>query len=489
MPPQQHLDPGSAPISHAQDTRRVAVVIPTWNGDERVRRCLASLIDPVIAEICIVDNGSTRERAAELRKIEAELPGRVRVCRSEQNRGFAAACNLGISETKSPWIAVLNDDTRCASRALTRLVRAAQASPMSGLVAPRSNYVKGRQLLDASVFQGADLDAEDVEGVQSLATHRATGLVEDVEQLSGLCLLGTRESWTELGGFDERFGAGNFEDDDLCLRARRGGMRLLVVHDSYVWHEGNATFRSLGIDYDAQMREQERIFVQKWSGSALALAERAESREDREAIGRLRDDLRQLSGKERMWAAAVLAREAQRSGEIEEACREWQRLLCVAPLHREARCCLMLALLANEREDESRAMLDAIRSDFGLDPIALASAYTQRSKAYLDRGEHEVAAGEIQEALALVPDYVPAHNARAILALAQSDYVRARTILEAIDDSSSADVLNNLGIARFECGDREGARDALRRGAALGGPGSPAATNLSALEAHVHAAG
>jgi hypothetical protein len=44
------------------------------------------------------------------------------------------------------------------------------------------------------------------------------------------------------------FGLGFFDDDDLCLRARRAGFSLAVALDCYVHHFGSQTFRAMGVD-------------------------------------------------------------------------------------------------------------------------------------------------------------------------------------------------------------------------------------------------
>lgn len=474
MPPRE--------FAEAAAQARVAVVIPTWNGHDRVRSCLASLGDPAIAEVVVVDNGSAPENARELYAIAREA--NARVLRLDQNRGFAAACNVGIRSTSSPYICVLNDDTRCASRTISSLLRATRVAPRIAFSAPRSNYVKGRQLLEASTIDRAGIEASDVEGMQRFTRGAARGLIEDVEHLAGLCLLARRETWEELDGFDERYGIGNFEDDDLCLRARRRGERIVVVHDSYVWHEGNATFRRIGVDYDEQMRAQRAIYEAKWEHDALALAELASSRDEPLTQEMLRA-LRGLTGRDRAWGAAILARQAQLAGDAHAALDEWTRVLCVAPLHREARCSTSLAMLQLGDIAGSEALLDAILGDFGLDPIALASLHTQRARCFLDRGRDGIASAEeeLRRAFALHADFVPAHHLRGILALEQGRADDARCILEDILDDRDADMLSNLGIARYRCGDVSGAIDAFEAGACIAGPDSVAAQNLRALGA------
>ncbi len=67
-------------------------------------------------------------------------------------------------------------------------------------------------------------------------------------ELSGFCLLMKRAVYEAVGGLDEQFGLGLWDDDDLAERARRAGFELAVAHDLFVHHFGSRTFAGAGID-------------------------------------------------------------------------------------------------------------------------------------------------------------------------------------------------------------------------------------------------
>ena len=85
-----------------------------------------------------------------------------------------------------------------------------------------------------------------------------------VPKLSGFCLLMKRAVYDKIGGLDERFGLGLFDDDDLAERARRAGFELAVAHDLFVHHFGSRTFRGNGIDAGKLLEENARRFAAKW---------------------------------------------------------------------------------------------------------------------------------------------------------------------------------------------------------------------------------
>jgi cellulose synthase/poly-beta-1,6-N-acetylglucosamine synthase-like glycosyltransferase len=86
----------------------------------------------------------------------------------------------------------------------------------------------------------------------------------ETEFLSGFCLLTKRQVVDDIGGFDEQFLIGNYEDDDYCLRAQLAGYKLLVAQDTYVHHFGSATFQGENIDFSEQLQSNWELFKKKW---------------------------------------------------------------------------------------------------------------------------------------------------------------------------------------------------------------------------------
>jgi hypothetical protein len=78
-------------------------------------------------------------------------------------------------------------------------------------------------------------------------------------------MLMRRRLWDEIGGFDERFGLGNYEDDDLCLRVLNSGHTLHVVYDSFIHHFGHATISILqNVDLGYLLRTNQAKAAEKW---------------------------------------------------------------------------------------------------------------------------------------------------------------------------------------------------------------------------------
>ena len=70
-----------------------------------------------------------------------------------------------------------------------------------------------------------------------------------------------RAVYEAIGGLDEQFGLGFFDDDDLAERALRAGFELAVAHDLFVHHYGSRTFQGNGIDTERLLQDNSDKFA------------------------------------------------------------------------------------------------------------------------------------------------------------------------------------------------------------------------------------
>lgn len=186
-------------------------------------------------ELIIVENGSTDGSAEQLRAMDDII-----LIENTENQGFARGCNQGIGVASGELLLFLNNDVIVPQGWLTPLIRSLTADDTVGMVGPVTNYSAGHQQIPVGYSLIGDMEA-------FAAGHRLQheGRTLEVRRLIGFCLLVKRSVLEEIGGFDEQYGLGNYEDDDLCLRAIRAGYRLLVVQDAFIHHIGHASTRTL----------------------------------------------------------------------------------------------------------------------------------------------------------------------------------------------------------------------------------------------------
>lgn len=455
----------------------VAVVIPCFNGRDLTRACLASLLAQHGAhdlEICLVDNAST-DGTADL----AAMSPSVRALRLPENRGFAGGVNAGIRATAAPFVLVLNNDTQAAPNLITELGRALTEHAGVGAVGPVSNYVKGPALLRvAEDTRSPEVRAELAGALQECGP----AAVQDVETLSGLCLLVRRSTLDTIGLLDERFGHGNYEDDDFCLRMRLQGLRLLIARRAFLHHEGHATFKAIGLDYRAELDRRGAQFEAKWRDDPAGRSHLAAMRGDLVTAGEAAAiaATQWPSWPEAHWHRARLL--AAR-GDAPGATAELETLLSICPSHSEAaveHACLLLGM------DHAEAARDALAR---LSQHCYVSP-PQEVRLLRRVGEHEYATGRVptatrtfRTALELAPADGALHNGLGLCLLATGDLDGAETEFLAAAQNGCDIAHTNLGLVAMQRGDMAGAGPHFARAAELH-PADPAAkNNLAAFRA------
>jgi N-acetylglucosaminyl-diphospho-decaprenol L-rhamnosyltransferase len=230
----------------------IAVIIVTFNSAAHLDRLLASLdaaLSHLRARLIFVDNNSTDDTVARLRS-----HGRAEVLAQPDNRGYAAAINVGIERTQeAPAVLVLNPDLALGAGSIPLLLAASRERGV-GIVVPQIRTP------DAAIFRS--LRREPTVG-RALATAvmggRVAGLFprlsetvgddrsylerHDVDWATGAAMLVTRECLDATGPWDETFFLYS-EETDFAERARRAGFRILYEPAAVVTHTGGDSMTS-----------------------------------------------------------------------------------------------------------------------------------------------------------------------------------------------------------------------------------------------------
>jgi FkbM family methyltransferase len=244
-------------------SRLASIIILTFNQLEYTKQCIASIEQFTQGpyEIIFVDNGST-DGTVEYLKEYAKIHGNVKLILNEENKGFAAANNQGIEQASGDYIVFLNNDVVVTENWLDLLVAHAERHPEIGMVGPMSNSVSGPQKVHEANYASNDMAAMH-EFAQSWRSANS-GDTKETLRLVGFCLLVRKEMLDIIGGFDENYATGNFEDDDLCLRSHIAGFRNIIAHDVFIHHYGSMTFKGNAIDYNSTMQKNLKYFAAKW---------------------------------------------------------------------------------------------------------------------------------------------------------------------------------------------------------------------------------
>lgn len=241
----------------------VSIVIPVYGMWGLTHACLESIAlhTEVPYEVIVVDDCSPDSTLRNLSAFD------VQVVSNEQNLGFPRSVNNGIAASRGEYVCVLNNDTEVTPGWLSQMLLALDRENVA-MVGPRSNQITGRQSVPRAP---ALAESERARLWAKNWSKKRSNISWPSNTLIGFCLLSRRELYERLGGFEQGFGHGNFEDLELSLRVRDTGHKLHVADASVVLHHGSSTFDGAGIDLGALMNRTFRLFGDRdiYSGGLL----------------------------------------------------------------------------------------------------------------------------------------------------------------------------------------------------------------------------
>ena len=230
------------------------VIIPNYNGLRFMEECMASLKAQTYRnfKILVVDNGSTDGSVDWLKEKQIET------IFLKENTGFSGAVNVGIRAADTPYVILLNNDTRADEYFVAELVRALEQSPGIFSVSSKMIQMYAPHLMD---------DAGDMYSVLGWAYQRGVG--QDIRRYrksrrvfsacAGAAIY-RREVFEEIGYFDEMHFA-YLEDIDVGYRARIAGYDNIYCPAAVVWHVGSGTSGSKYNSFKVKLAARNNIYL------------------------------------------------------------------------------------------------------------------------------------------------------------------------------------------------------------------------------------
>ncbi|HIH96832.1 MAG TPA: glycosyltransferase [Thermoplasmata archaeon] len=249
-----------------------SIIILTHNQLEYTKKCIDSIFkytkEPF--ELIVVDNGSTDGTVGYLKKVKSSKSKvkdsgyckDIEIIENKENRGFAMGNNQGMAIAKGDYVLLLNNDIVVTQGWLEKMLAKFKEDKKIGIVGPRTNYVVGPQLVPKVTY--SDNDMKEMQKFAEKWSCEHAGKSFEMNRVIGFCMLISRGVVEKIGGLDARFGSGNFEDDDFCLRARIAGYKIVVADDVFIHHFGSRTFIGAKIDYHCSMESNWVKFKNKW---------------------------------------------------------------------------------------------------------------------------------------------------------------------------------------------------------------------------------
>jgi GT2 family glycosyltransferase len=254
-------------FAHATMARPVLIAIPLFRRPDLAKSVVRSLLDcseeirEIRGEVLLIDDSpEDSSLLAELNNLMEQIGDSFacKIKQNSQNEGFVRSCNRAIDEAieRKRDLLLLNSDTIVTQGALIEMARVSRLDPMTGFVNPRSNnatlatipYQDRYRHLGAVEARAAWFSIKDRLPIQSY-----------VPTAVGFCMWIRWNVLAEFGRFDEIYGAGYHEENDLVMRAGRRGYRAVLANHAFVWHEGRGSFQMKSAALELEKKNNQRL--------------------------------------------------------------------------------------------------------------------------------------------------------------------------------------------------------------------------------------
>lgn len=243
-------------------TYTTTVIIPNYNGLKFMEDCMESLAAQTYQnfKILVVDNGSTDGSVEWLKKRQEQLQTAqpMETIFLAENTGFSGAVNVGIKASDTPYVILLNNDTRVDVYYVAEMVRAIEQSPKVFSVSSKMIQMYAPQLMD---------DAGDMYSVLGWAYQRGVGQnvkhFKKSRRVFSACAgaaIYRRSVFEEIGYFDEMHFA-YLEDIDVGYRARIAGYDNIYCPAAVVWHVGSGTSGSKYNSFKVKLAARNNVYL------------------------------------------------------------------------------------------------------------------------------------------------------------------------------------------------------------------------------------
>ena len=235
-------------------TATVTVIIPNYNGMKFLEPCFEALKAQTYRnfKILVVDNGSS-DGSKEWLKAQG-----VDTIFLEENTGFSGAVNIGIKAADTPYVILLNNDTKADEYYVAEMVKAIERSPKIFSVSSRMIQMYHPDLMD---------DAGDMYCILGWAYQRGIG--QSVKKYgrsrrvfsacAGAAIY-RREVFEQIGYFDEMHFA-YLEDLDVGYRARIYGYDNVYCPAAVVYHVGSGTSGSKYNAFKVKLAARNSVYL------------------------------------------------------------------------------------------------------------------------------------------------------------------------------------------------------------------------------------
>lgn len=256
----------------------MSVIVPVYGQLPLVIQLCQSIMrnpQPSLREVILVDDASPDFELTRL------IGAPMTVIRNPTNMGYVATANVGAKAATGNLFLFLNSDIEVTGNWLEPMVRlftgvanGATGKPI-GIVAPKLVFPpneQGEALIQSAGgwYDGNKSPFHRYMGWRADAPQ--VNKTEKVSWVTGAALLTPRSVFAQVGGFDEAYGRGYFDDPDYAERVKQAGYEVWYCPESVMIHKTGQSMNAA-----AKTEAQQKAAAKSFRENAWRFHERFDS--------------------------------------------------------------------------------------------------------------------------------------------------------------------------------------------------------------------
>ena len=254
----------------------LSCVIVNYYSSGPLKNCLASIyqtLQKISFEVIVVDNSQNDPGMETLKKSYPQ----IRFIQNTINVGFAKANNQAVKLTQGEALLFLNPDTILTDKAIEKMVAHLESNPDIGALGPKVFNTDGSlqyscrhfPTLMTGFFNRYSLLSRWFPDNQYTVHYLMKDFSHDVNQevnwLSGCCLMIPHSVFKKVAGFDEHYFLFN-EDVDLCRTIQQHGFKVMYFPTAEITHHVSTSNSKVPVEIILKRHRGMKYYYRKHHG-------------------------------------------------------------------------------------------------------------------------------------------------------------------------------------------------------------------------------
>ncbi len=213
---------------------KLSIVIVNYNSKKYLRECLFSIEKNIpkkflLSEVEVVIVNNDKDALV----LEKNFSLKIHIINLKENNGFGRANNVGVKKASGEFLFFLNPDTIIKDYNFFEIINFLEKNPSTGIIGPK--IILKKENRPQPWTSGKKTTFWNIVFRNNFNKPWNKNKNVEVDWVSGTAFLTRKKDFEKIGGFDEKFFM-YFEDQDLCLRIKKNGKKIIFYPDHKIIH-------------------------------------------------------------------------------------------------------------------------------------------------------------------------------------------------------------------------------------------------------------